>query len=172
MKPTLELIHNFLKQLHEHSSWNELPSADRLEMIAIGMKIFPGSHYQGLAYRVISDASVPDLVHNFSSQVAGELASSWSHTLEGCSHFLADIVIGDGIEYFEGLLVEAHINGFSIHTWLTQYEELKVSHPHYPEVPLWVQDRSEEIILLEVKEIGSTKKFTFDAARDPNLIIE
>lgn len=172
MKPSLELIHQFLKQLNDHSSWNALPTAERLEMVAIGLKLFPGSQYQGKAYRVISDASVPEILHNFSSQVAGELASSWSHSLEGCSHFLADIVIGEGIDYFEGLLIEAQITGFSIHTWLKQYEELKSSHPHYPEVPLWVKDREEEIILLEVKSTGVIKKFNFDACREPNLIVE
>lgn len=171
MKPSLELIYNFIKKLDENSAWTDLPTAERLEMMAIGMKIFPGSHFQGTAYRVISDAD-SSMINNFSSLVAGEIASSWSHSLEGCSNFLADIVIGDKINYFEGLLVEAHITGFSIHTWISQYEELKSSHPHYPEVPVWVKDRSEEIILLQVGNIGSTKKFSFDATRDPNLVVE
>jgi hypothetical protein len=172
MKPTLELIHNFLKQLDEQSSWGAIPTAERLEMMAVGIKIFPASYYQGLAYRIISDEASAALLPKFSSYTAGELASSWSNSLEGCSNFLVDIVLNDKIDTFSGFLLEASIIGFSLQTWLELYEDLKITHPHYPEVPAWVKERKDEIILIEVTDIGANKKFTFDVHREPSLVVE
>jgi hypothetical protein len=166
----LEKIKTFLKKLDDHSSWNSLPMSDRIQFGNEGIAIFKAAQFQGTAFRVISETSVVGVKENFNIKAASEAGTCWSHSVRGCEHFLADIVIGDGHDQFSGIMIEAEIVGFSLYAWLKEYKKFS-EELNLPVVPMWVRESEEEIILTELISVNQIKNFDFDSHRENNLRI-
>jgi hypothetical protein len=163
-----EKIKTFLTKMDNHSSWNALSPEAQLIFASEGSALFPSSRFSGKAFRVISSTSVPGLDERFDITLASQPGSSWSHSIRGCESFLADIVISEGFDVFDGIIIEAEIVGFSIYNWLKEYS-LMAKEFELPEVPTWVRQSEEEIILTELGRVMSTKRFDFNARRENNL---